>query len=112
MIRIVKRIMVTSASNLLSEPLPLEMIPASATLEIEDSRDENGRFLTSKIETQVRRLSPSVRDCLRDGCICRLSFDTGADAILGTSDLPLHFELQDNLDYINLKAEWQSLSII
>ena len=104
--------MVTPASSPLSEPLPLEMIPASATLETEDSRDENGRFLTSKIETQVRRLSPAVRDCLRDGCICQLSFDVGGGTTLGTSDLPLHFELQDNLDYINLKAEWQSPSII
>ncbi len=83
-------------------------------MEGKETNDENGRCLTIKLALRCRPLSPAARGTLRDGCIARVVFGDCAcavrDAILGSEDIPLRFELEDNLDVLRLSATHKTLS--
>lgn len=116
MIRIINEVLVSPATSGfdLLKMSRLSMIPASGTLESKETVSENGRSLTYKLALRCKGLSPAVRETLRDGCIVRVvcadQSCCAVDYFLGTEDIPLHFELEDNLDFLQLSATYKTVS--
>lgn len=84
-------------------------------MESKETNDENGRCLTIKLALRSKPLSPAVRRTLRDGCIARVVCTSArccpaADLYLGSEDIPLRFDLEDNLDVLRLSATHKTLS--
>ncbi len=74
--------------------------------------DDNGRCLTHKIELRCTVIPTSTLRIIRYGCISRVVFNDGTSAYLGTADLPLHFETEDNLDVLRLSAQWKTVPAV
>lgn len=114
MIRIIKEMFVSQAadttSTLAMQRLP--MIPASGTLETKETVDDNGRCLTHKIELRCTVIPTSTLRIIRYGCIARVVFSDGTSAYLGTADLPLRIETEDNLDVLRLSASWKTVPAV
>ncbi len=83
-------------------------------MESKETSDENGRCLTIKLKLSCKPLSPAARRTLRDGCIARVVFGDCAcvvpDTTLGSEDIPLRFETEDNLDVLRLSVTHKTLS--
>lgn len=114
MIRIIKEMFVCRTADttdtLAMERLP--MVPASGTLETKETADDNGRCLTHKIELRCTVIPTSTLRIIRDGCISRIVFSDGTAIYLGTADLPLRIETEDDLGVLRLSASWKTVPAV
>ncbi len=88
------------------------MIPASGTLETKETADDDGRRLTHKVELRCKAIPASTLRIIRYGCIARVVFSDGTVIWLGTADLPVRFETEDNLDVLRLSASWKTVPAV
>mgnify|MGYP004548047777 CR=1 FL=1 len=84
-------------------------------MESKETNDENGRCLTIKLALRCKPLSTAARRTLRDGCIARVVCESPdccavSDLYLGSEDIPLRFDLEDNLDVLRLSVTHKTLS--
>lgn len=90
MIRIIDRIEVSSLDNPEVQEAALPLVPASASLESEDTAESDGLLRTVTLSAVLSAPVRALKDRLKvKVCYC----DGGVD-VLGTEDLPLRFDVK------------------
>lgn len=112
MIRIIRAVLVKTPDAPADQfPILLDIVPASGSLEMKKSNDEQGYSTSWKLSFRVRTLWPAEKKVLKHGCVCIVKLDGPgpmADIKLGTEQLPVFFTVEDNLGTITLSASWKS----
>lgn len=102
MIKIVHTILVRSLDLHPDIWVPLRFVPATATLGIADTWDENGR---SEVLT-LNAVVPGRVPVLGDNLGVRVYWCKGGYREFGTEDFPVRFEIEED-DVIRISAEYR-----
>lgn len=102
MIKIVESILVRSLDRHPDTWVALDFVPATATLEISGTWDENGRSEVLKLNATVPRKDAVLEDNL---CV-RVYWSNGGYRDIGTEDFPVRFEIEET-DVIRISVEWR-----